>query len=129
MSFSTVNTILVVGHEKLFVEMQRTFSSANTSPSVNVVKIPKSGGTVELDISYRERVQNHQIHGYMYGHNIPPPQGMKVSGGTGFTLGGESFTDWSLAPSSAVIGFDELDIYRVGAGACVNDTKEYWRNT
>lgn len=35
-----VNVILVVGHEKLNVEMQRMFGSA----SVSVVKIPKSGG-------------------------------------------------------------------------------------
>jgi len=34
-----VNVILVVGHEKLTVEMQRLFGSRFT-----VVKIPKSGG-------------------------------------------------------------------------------------
>ena len=34
-----VNVILVVGHEKLNVEMQRTYGSRMT-----VVKIPKSGG-------------------------------------------------------------------------------------
>jgi len=35
----TVNVIIVVGHEKLKVEMQRTYGSL-----VQVVKIPKSGG-------------------------------------------------------------------------------------
>ena len=34
-----VNVILVVGHEKLNVEMQRTYGNRMT-----VVKIPKSGG-------------------------------------------------------------------------------------
>jgi hypothetical protein len=34
-----VNVILVVGHEKLNVEMQRTFGE-----HINVVKVPKSGG-------------------------------------------------------------------------------------
>ena len=34
-----VNVILVVGHEKLNVEMQRTYGS-----HITVVKIPKSGG-------------------------------------------------------------------------------------
>lgn len=34
-----VNVIVVVGHEKLNVEMQRTYGSTLT-----VVKIPKSGG-------------------------------------------------------------------------------------
>jgi len=46
-----VNVILVVGHEKLTVEMQRLFGNRFT-----VVKIPKSGGVVELDHGYRERV-------------------------------------------------------------------------
>lgn len=34
-----VNVILVVGHEKLNVEMQRTFGN-----SLTVLKVPKSGG-------------------------------------------------------------------------------------
>jgi hypothetical protein len=34
-----VNVIIVVGHEKLNVEMQRTYGSTLT-----VVKVPKSGG-------------------------------------------------------------------------------------
>lgn len=38
-----VNVILVVGHEKLNVEMQRLFSS-NFNRHISVVKIPKSGG-------------------------------------------------------------------------------------
>ena len=38
-----VNIILVVGHEKLTVEMQRLFGSRFT-----VVKIPKSGGVCAL---------------------------------------------------------------------------------
>jgi len=42
---STVNVILVVGHEKLNVEMQRNYGSRMT-----VVKIPKSGG-VRLSVT------------------------------------------------------------------------------
>ncbi|KAJ8079157.1 Cleavage polyadenylation factor subunit clp1 [Marasmius tenuissimus] len=100
-----INIILVVGHEKLNVEMQRTYGS-----SLKVVKVPKSGGVVELDHGYRERVRNRQIHTYMYGEVIPPPPG--VSGGT---QGGEATTDLTLAPSSTAINFGDLNIYRVGA--------------
>ncbi|KAJ7074180.1 hypothetical protein C8F01DRAFT_1242451 [Mycena amicta] len=46
-----INTILVVGHEKLNVELQRTYGAR-----ITVVKVPKSGGVVELDHLYRERV-------------------------------------------------------------------------
>ncbi|KAF7363717.1 mRNA cleavage and polyadenylation factor CLP1 [Mycena sanguinolenta] len=62
-----INVILVVGHEKLNVEMQRTFAKQLT-----VVKIPKSGGVVELDHLYRERVHKYQLHTYFYGQIIPP---------------------------------------------------------
>ena len=38
-SRAPVNAILVVGHEKLNVEMQRTYEK-----HITVVKVPKSGG-------------------------------------------------------------------------------------
>jgi hypothetical protein len=41
--YNTVNVILIVGHEKLNVEMQRTYGRQMT-----VVKIPKSGGVRSL---------------------------------------------------------------------------------
>ncbi|KIM79603.1 hypothetical protein PILCRDRAFT_73915 [Piloderma croceum F 1598] len=99
-----INVILVVGHEKLNVEMQRTYGSR-----LSVVKIPKSGGVVELDHSYRERVHNYQLRTYMYGQVIEAPPGISSA-----TLGGETMTDLVLSPSSVVIGFDDLTIYRIG---------------
>jgi polyribonucleotide 5'-hydroxyl-kinase len=120
---SLVNVILVVGHEKLNVEMQRAYGA-----SLTIVKIPKSGGVsqyfpvtvfilqpllqvVELDHAYRERVHNCQLHTYMYGQIIPPPPGI-----TSASLGGELLTDLVLSPSSTVINFDDLSIFRIGAG-------------
>ncbi|OCH84996.1 Clp1-domain-containing protein [Obba rivulosa] len=102
-----INVILVVGHEKLNVEMQRTFGSRLT-----VVKIPKSGGVVELDTSYRERVRKYQMHNYMYGEVIEPPPGL----GTGYLQGGEQTPDLThrLAPSSSQVAFGDLTIYRIG---------------
>lgn len=40
----SVNVIIVIGHEKLNVEMQRLFGGQNQSRRITVVKIPKSGG-------------------------------------------------------------------------------------
>ncbi|KIK59491.1 hypothetical protein GYMLUDRAFT_169375 [Collybiopsis luxurians FD-317 M1] len=100
-----INVILVVGHEKLNVEMQRGYGSLLT-----VVKIPKSGGVVELDHGYRERVHKYQLHAYMYGEVIQPPPGIKAG-----TQGGETLTELRLAPSSTVINFSDLTIYRIGA--------------
>ncbi|KDQ60880.1 hypothetical protein JAAARDRAFT_31881 [Jaapia argillacea MUCL 33604] len=99
-----INVILVVGHEKLTMEMQRTYGNR-----VTVLKIPKSGGVVELDHSYRDRVSTYQLHTYMYGIKLDPPPGI-----TDGTLGGEPMTDLTLAPSSLAVGFDDLSIFRIG---------------
>lgn len=66
---------------------------------------------VELDHSYRERVRNYQLHTYMYGEKIDPPPGI-----TSAMVGGEVDVDLILSPSSSVINFGELMIYRIGAG-------------
>ncbi|VDB82835.1 unnamed protein product [Peniophora sp. CBMAI 1063] len=102
-----INVILVVGHEKLNVEMQRTFGNR-----MHVVKIPKSGGVVELDLHYRTRVQRYQMHNYMYGQAFTPPEGLglMIKG----TPGGESALEEHLAPSSVVISTDDIVIYRIG---------------
>jgi len=84
--------------------MQRTYGNR-----LSVIKIPKSGGVVELDHSYRERVHNYQLRTYMYGQIIEAPPGISSA-----TLGGETMTDLVLSPSSMVISFDDLTIYRIG---------------
>ncbi|TDL25011.1 Clp1-domain-containing protein [Rickenella mellea] len=99
-----INVIVVVGHEKLNVEMQRLFGS-----TMSVVKIPKSGGVVELDLGYRERVQRYQIHNYFYGQHFDMPSDV-----TSATLGGEALTDLHLSPLSTTLNFSDITIYRIG---------------
>ena len=128
-SHHLVNVILVVSHEKLNIEMKRHFGTR-----VQVVKIPKSGGTVELDHGYRERIQRSQIQSYFYGQRLEAPGGVAASGESGttraggsgsgtaaaitasLTLGGEDLVDLSLSPLSNVISMDDLTIYRIGGG-------------
>ncbi|CAK5277587.1 unnamed protein product [Mycena citricolor] len=100
-----INVILVVGHEKLNVELQRAYGNR-----ITVVKIPKSGGVVELDHLYRQRVHMYQLHTYMYGQKLPLPAGI-----TSASLGGETVSDLILSPSSTIINFDDLSIFRIGA--------------
>ena len=57
--FSLVNVILVVGHEKLNVEMQRTYGAHLT-----IVKIPKSGGVSRRSANI---VSPHEIQSFMSG--------------------------------------------------------------
>lgn len=105
-----INVILVIGHEKLNVEMQRMFGSQLT-----VIKLPKSGGVVDLDLSYRERVHRYQIHNYMYGQVLKPPSGFTQSGPTGEDVADQY--DMRLSPISTVIKFSDITIYRIGGGA------------
>ncbi|KAI0072264.1 hypothetical protein K474DRAFT_1693123 [Panus rudis PR-1116 ss-1] len=108
-----INVILVVGHEKLNVEMQRTYGN-----KLQVVKIPKSGGVVELDPPYRARVQKYQMHSYFYGSpRISPPEGMppiSMTNNTTYLIGGEQNADMTLSPSSTIVNFGDLKIYRIG---------------
>jgi polyribonucleotide 5'-hydroxyl-kinase len=66
---------------------------------------------VELDQAQRERIQTRELHAYMYGESITPPAGV-----TSYLLGGELHTELGLAPTSSVVSFDELAIYRIGEG-------------
>ncbi|KAF8511121.1 Pre-mRNA cleavage complex II protein Clp1-domain-containing protein [Hysterangium stoloniferum] len=99
-----INVIVVIGHEKLNVEMRREFGNV-----LSVVKIPKSGGVVDLEFAYRSRVHSLQLHSYLYGQSLPLPAG--VSAGA---LGGEAMEELSLSPHSLVIDFNDLTIYRIG---------------
>ncbi|KAF9447863.1 hypothetical protein P691DRAFT_670597 [Macrolepiota fuliginosa MF-IS2] len=104
-----INIILVVGQEKLSAEMKKIYSKQLT-----VIKVPKSGGVVDLDSSFRERVHSHQIHTYMYGTNIRPPPGIPTNS---IFIAGEPNSDLILSPASTTIGFNELSIFRIGTEA------------
>ncbi|GAA96735.1 uncharacterized protein L969DRAFT_54405 [Mixia osmundae IAM 14324] len=87
-----VNVIVVLGSEKLQVDITRLMS---TNKSVKVLRVPKSGGVSDIDNAYRRRLRAKQIHSYFYG-------GPTVSCG-------------ALSPHNASILFDYLKVYRIGA--------------
>ena len=66
---------------------------------------------VELDHQYRTRVIAAQIRHYFYGSSLDVPPGVALG-----SLGGEATVDATLSPYSASLKFDELKIYRFGAG-------------
>ncbi|KZS88377.1 Clp1-domain-containing protein [Sistotremastrum niveocremeum HHB9708] len=102
-----VNVIVVIGHEKLNMEMQKL--PAVEQSNILVLKIPKSGGVVEIDQAYRDRIIDYQLRFYFYGSNLVLPPTVSAS-----SLGGEALVDLSLAPHSLVISFDDITIYRIG---------------
>ncbi|QRV87386.1 mRNA cleavage and polyadenylation factor CLP1 [Ceratobasidium sp. AG-Ba] len=103
-----VNVILVMGNEKLNVEIQRMFGS---SGNITILKVPKSGGVVELDYVYQSRVISSQIRAYFYGTPLYLPPSMNA---TMAQLGGEAATDMTLSPFSTTLDANELRIYRIG---------------
>ncbi|EKM82406.1 hypothetical protein AGABI1DRAFT_104404 [Agaricus bisporus var. burnettii JB137-S8] len=104
-----INTILVVGQEKLSAEMKKLYSKQLT-----VIKVPKSGGVVDLDTSFRERVHSQQIHTYMYGTSIRPPSGISTNN---VSVAGEPISDMILSPASTTMNLNELSIFRIGTEA------------
>lgn len=103
-----VNVIIVIGHEKLNVEMQRLFT--NQSRRITVVKVPKSGGVVDLDYSYRSRILSYQIRSYFYGPSLHIPEWVDQN-----SIGGEASMDLNLSPYSTTMKFGDLRIVRIGA--------------
>ncbi|KAJ1026949.1 hypothetical protein NDA16_002242 [Ustilago loliicola] len=121
-----IDTIVVLGHEKLNVEMSKIFGAVSETaeipgsggkrlPRVNVIKHSKSGGVVELDETYRSRLKALQVKTYFYGGSNPSSAAeggvpKVVLPGHSDPLGGIP----SLSPYSTTIPFDLLEIYKVG---------------
>lgn len=91
---AAVDVLLVLGNEKLHLEMTKLLS---TNKTVKVVRVPKSGGASDVDVAYRRRLQASQVRSYFYG--------------------GPALSQGQLSPFTIVVKFDDLKIYRVGSGA------------
>ena len=98
-----VDTILVLSHEKLSIDLNRLF------PSQTVLRLQKSGGVVDLDEHYRAAIQAFQVRSYFYGEPRLPSN-ISNLGGRMVGLAGQ------LTPYSFQIGWETLTIVRVGEG-------------
>mmetsp|Transcript_13309 Transcript_13309/g.22894 ORF Transcript_13309/g.22894 Transcript_13309/m.22894 type:complete len:336 (+) Transcript_13309:365-1372(+) len=83
-----VDVVLVLGHERLFVDLNHEFQGKN----VSIVKLNKSGGVVTREPSFRRRTRNERMRDYFYGVN------------------------GDLCPHSTILGFNSVSIYRAGGG-------------
>jgi polyribonucleotide 5'-hydroxyl-kinase len=121
----TVDVVVVIGHEKLTIEMQKLLSGYG----VSVISAPKSSGVssspsdlcetydsivwflkvVDLDDLYRSRIRAQQIKTYFYGEAALPPTLVNLPGRV-------AAVETGLHPYSFTIPWDELEIYRVGEG-------------
>lgn len=92
---NSVNTILVLGSERLHSEMQRRFSSYSSSgQAITLVKLDKSGGCVDRDDTFMEQMQEAAIREYFFGD-----------------------LKRTLSPHTQQVNFDDATIYKIHEGA------------
>jgi len=119
-----VDTIVVLGHDKLNIELTRLYG--HPSSGVTVIKLPKSGGIVELDDVYRSRLRALQVRSYFYGGSGPAkitipdlsdPEGTSTKEvtlpGHDESLGGVS----TLSAFSSTLPLDLMWVWKVGQEA------------
>lgn len=131
-----IDTIIVLGHEKLNIEMAKLFGGQGSN--IGVVKLPKSGGVVEVDTAFKQRLRSSQIRMYFYGGSKQNQQqksqdaeqnGIRDAQATDGQMGkrdslavvAPSHTDVlggvpTLSPYSTTVPFDLLEVYNVAAG-------------
>ncbi|KAK4688997.1 polyribonucleotide 5'-hydroxyl-kinase, partial [Tremellales sp. Uapishka_1] len=95
-----IDILVIVGPEKLHLALAKLF------PELQVIRLPQSGGVVDLDDAYIQTVHSSQIRSYFYGE---PPFSLDLSSASKITA-----RENSLTPYSFQIGWETLKIYRVG---------------
>lgn len=91
-----VDVVVVIGHDKLYSDLSRAFKAPTSN--VQVVKLPKSGGVVTRQVSYRRDARDMRISEYFYGPSK------------------------ELSPSSSSVGFDEWKVFSLGGGPRAPDS-------
>ncbi|KAL8760936.1 MAG: hypothetical protein Q9184_002904 [Pyrenodesmia sp. 2 TL-2023] len=87
-----VNVMVVVGSERLYSDMLRRFNGQRmgTDTTTTVIKLDRSGGSVNRDEEYLHRFRQAQIREYFFGDS-------KVA----------------LSPNTQQVDFSQLSIYRI----------------
>lgn len=96
-----IDTVLVLGNERLAIDLQRRYGDAATSTlpgkrAARVLKLPKSGGVVERDGEAMGALQQAQFRQYFYG-------------ATSATLGAGT----RLNTFSSTVSFDDVVLWKV----------------
>lgn len=91
-----VDVVVVIGHDRLYSDLSRAFRAP--ASSVQVVKLPKSGGVVTRQATYRRDARDTRISEYFYGPSK------------------------ELSPSSSSVGFDEWKFFSLGGGPRAPDS-------
>lgn len=63
-----VDNIVVMGNEKLLIDLKRKFTNKINSQQLNILKVPKSEGVVELEDTFIRKYQEECIKQYFNGN-------------------------------------------------------------
>ncbi|EEH22663.2 hypothetical protein PABG_04874 [Paracoccidioides brasiliensis Pb03] len=92
--------------------------SPSTLDHISVVKVTKSGGSVDRDASFMKNVREWQMRSYFFGNPIPSIASSALS-----LSATSSGTTISLSPHAQQLDFDSLSIYTITATS--DDDDEY----
>lgn len=115
-----VDTIVVVGHEKLNLELTRIYAQDTSGQAPQIVKLQRSGGAVEIDDVLKQKLQDLQVRSYFYGMAPPVKADDANISLTGLDAGVRSALEEPLGgvpplnPYSSTVPLDLLQIYRIG---------------
>ncbi|KKZ62700.1 hypothetical protein EMCG_02909 [[Emmonsia] crescens] len=87
-----------------------TTSTPSSLDRISVVKVTKSGGSVDRDASFMKCVRDSQIRSYFFGNPIPSTASSALS--LSATSSGTTIT---LSPHAQQLDFDSLSIYTITA--------------
>lgn len=64
-----VNVVVILGSERLYSDMLRRFNGQKIgeSETTTVIKVDKSGGCVDRDTEFLQRLRQEQIREYFFG--------------------------------------------------------------
>ena len=93
--YFNIDHILVIGNERLHVTVSKHISDDSSSDEVKVLKLPRSGGVVSKDSSFRRQNQSRAFKSYFYGPRM------------------------EFHPFSLTVSFPSIVIYRVADAAAL----------
>mmetsp|Transcript_7874 Transcript_7874/g.11236 ORF Transcript_7874/g.11236 Transcript_7874/m.11236 type:complete len:641 (-) Transcript_7874:246-2168(-) len=129
-----INVILVIGHDRLYSMLQSHFDSRNQNnnkdnnlssspPSPKVIKLPRSGGVVSRDQSFRRISRNLCIRRYFHGDLLrklstaTPNSSSSSATTTSVTSSSSANTNTSLVhqytPTLIELPFSDLHLYKL----------------
>jgi len=131
-----ITVILVMGHDRLYSMLNNHFpkeaTSPSSKPSPKVIKLPRSGGVVSRDESFRLISQGQSIKRYFYGTpNLPPAQptastaasvlNTETTSGIYTTILSSVSLVNQYTPTALDLSFADMTIYRLTAVSLSSD--------